>query len=111
MRARQVRITLQIEAWRAPLDTGNGNLFDGIKADRPETEGLTDGGSDQVLFEHFQQTQHLDELPFALIARPLLHQPAQMIELIGQGPPLQRRCLIQCARLLLQKRQKSERLS
>jgi hypothetical protein len=35
MRARQVRIALQIKAWRAPLDTGNSNLFDGIKANRP----------------------------------------------------------------------------
>ena len=65
----QMRIGIEIETWRATLDAGNGNLLDGIEADRAEPDRLSDGARNEILFEHLHQAQDLDELPLALVAR------------------------------------------
>ena len=79
-------------------------MFDGIEADCAKLDGLSNSDGDQFLFEHLHQAQDLDELALALVTRPPLHQPAQMIKLLGQIPVLQWRRLIQGSRLLFQER-------
>ena len=73
MCAWQMRIRFKIKPWRTSLNARQTQLFDSIEADRAETDGLGNGGSVQILFEHFHETQHLDELALALVARSTLH--------------------------------------
>jgi hypothetical protein len=46
-----MRIGVKIKTWRATLDPGDGQLLDGIEADRTEPDRLADGAGDQILLE------------------------------------------------------------
>ena len=100
----------QVQPGRAPLDPCQDDLPDRIKADGAELDGLAHRGGDHLLGGDLQQPQHLDELALAAVAHARLQQVAQVLEGRRQRPALQRRRLVQRARLGLEQRQVVQRV-
>jgi hypothetical protein len=104
----EIRIGREVEPCRTPLDTAKDQLLNGVKASSTEPDGIRDGNRDQRLIEHLHQPKHLDELALTAIAHSGFEKAAEMLELLGQSPALQRPCLIEGAGLLLDQRQVME---
>lgn len=103
-------IGAEIESRRTALNAGQSDLLDRIESDRADPDRFGDGADHDILRDCLHQPQHLDELAFAAIAHPCLHQMTQVLERLGQAPVLQRCGLIERVRLHLDQRQIVQRV-
>jgi len=106
----QVGIDIQIETRRPALDPAQQQVLDRIEADRPQPEGLADGGLDLAEREALQETQDLDVLALAggtVIpgAHTGLQETPQGGEGLGQIPAPERGRLVERADFALDERQ------
>src|ERR1017187_4534009 len=105
-----MRIVLQIQARRSPLDAAQQQMLDGVETDRTQPQRIKDGPFDLLERERLQQTQYLHVLSLAALAQSRFQQPSQAGEALRQLPAHQRRGLIQCPCLLFQQSQKVQRV-
>src|ERR1019366_2248120 len=105
-----MRIVLQVQSRRSPLDAAQQQVLDRVETDRTQSQGIEDGPLDLLDRERFQQTQYLHVLPLAALAQSRFQQPPQAGEALRQLPAHQRRSLIQCPCLLFQQGQIVQRI-
>src|ERR1035441_3952704 len=90
-----MRIVLQVQSRRSPLDAAQQQVLDRVETDRTQSQGIEDGPLDLLDRERFQQTQYLHVLPLAALAQSRFQQPSQAGEALRQLPAHQRGRLIQ----------------
>src|SRR5271157_5442070 len=59
----QVRVVLEVQPRRSPLDAAQQQMLDGIEANRAQPQRIEDGPLDFLDRERLQQTQYLHVLP------------------------------------------------
>src|SRR5271157_5548472 len=72
----QMRVVLEVQPRRSPLDAAQQQMLDGIEANRAQLQSIEDGPLDFLERERLQQTQYLHVLPLAALAQSRFQQPS-----------------------------------